>query len=271
MPRTRAAEPSEAAAARPRLLAPADVDSTKSKILEAAYRRLAQEGYAALSMREIAKDAGVNHALINYHFRTKDQLVIEVLDAANRRLLARQSAMYRGPGSFAEKWSEARRFYESDLASGFVRVQAELWAASLANAELREKFLPRVLAWKQLVLDAVREAMAAAESHGVTLPPAITAEVVACWISQFWLGMEWADLLDVKQERAMHGAALDAVQWLLRWLDTQGNGGAAAHAATQLRTGKAPKGAKSNTHAKPTPTTRHAAKTRTASKPRTRG
>lgn len=249
----------------------ADRSDTRGKILDAAFRRLATEGYAALSVREIARDAGVNHALINYHFRTKDQLVIEVLDAANRRLLARQSAMYRGPGSFAEKWSEARRFYESDLASGFVRVQAELWAASLANAELREKFLPRVLAWKQLVLDAVREAMAAAKSHGVTLPPAITAEVVACWISQFWLGMEWADLLEVKQERAMHGAALDAVQWLLRWLDTQGNGGAAAHAATQLRTGKAPKGAKSNTHAKPTPTTRHAAKTRTASKPRTRG
>ena len=62
-------------------------------------------------MRETAKDAGVNHALINYHFRTKDQLVIEVLDAANRRLLARQSAMYHGPSTFAEKWAEARRFY----------------------------------------------------------------------------------------------------------------------------------------------------------------
>jgi AcrR family transcriptional regulator len=271
MDRSPAARTPAPAAPELHLFDDADRSDTRGKILDAAFRRLATEGYAALSVREIARDAGVNHALINYHFRTKDQLVIEVLDAANRRLLARQSAMYRGPGSFAEKWSEARRFYESDLASGFVRVQAELWAASLANAELREKFLPRVLAWKQLVLDAVREAMAAAESHGVTLPPAITAEVVACWISQFWLGMEWADLLDVKQERALHREALDAVQWLLRWLDTQGNGGAAARAAAQLRTGKAPKVAKSNAHATPTQTTRRAAKIRTAPKPRTRG
>jgi AcrR family transcriptional regulator len=250
-----------------RLFDEADRSDTRAKILDAAFRRLATEGYAALSVREIAKDAGVNHALINYHFRTKDQLVIEVLDAANRRLLARQSAMYRGPGSFAEKWSEARRFYESDLASGFVRVQAELWAASLANAELREKFLPRVLAWKQLVLDAVREAMAAAESHGVTLPPTITAEVVACWISQFWLGMEWADLLDVKQERALHREALDAVQWLLRWLDTQDSGAAAA-AKGRPRAGKAtPKRKKSGARATPTRTTRRAAKPRTAAKP----
>src|SRR5262252_5884778 len=120
---------------------------TKAKILDAAFRRLATEGYAALSIREIARDAGVNHALINYHFRTKDQLVIEVLDEANRRLLARQQQMYRGPGGFAAKWAEARRFYESDLASGFVRVQAELWAAAMSNAGLREKFQPRIRAW----------------------------------------------------------------------------------------------------------------------------
>src|SRR5512146_344780 len=111
-----------------RVLAKERRGDTKGKILEAAFRRLATEGYAALSMREIARDAGVNHALINYHFRSKDQLVIAVLDAANRQLLERQQRMYREPGGFAEKWAAAREFYRSDLASGFVRVQAELWA-----------------------------------------------------------------------------------------------------------------------------------------------
>ena len=192
---------------------------TRAKILGAAFRRLASEGYAALSVREIAKDAGVNHALINYHFRTKDQLVIDVLDAANQHLLARQASMYEGPGGFAQKWVEARRFYRSDLASGFVRVQAELWAASLSNPELRSKFLPRLLAWKQLVLGAVREALGAAKAHGIELPSAFTAEVIACWISEFWLGMEFADLLGVKEEQVTHRAALDALQSLLEALD----------------------------------------------------
>jgi AcrR family transcriptional regulator len=253
-----------ATAADSRLFEEADRGDTKAKILEAAFRRLATEGYAALSVREIAKDAGVNHALINYHFRTKDQLVIEVLDAANRRLLARQSAMYHGPSTFAEKWAEARRFYESDLASGFVRVQAELWAASLANTELREKFLPRILAWKQLVLEAVRAAMAAAEAHGVKLPPTITAEVVACWISQFWVGMEFADLLDVKEERVAHRDALEAVQWLLRWLDERGNSPKRMRQAPAKET--TPKA-----RAKATPVNGRAAKPRKAPSPRTRG
>jgi len=99
---------------------------TRERILEATFRRLVSEGYAALGVREIAKDAGVNHALINDHFRSKDQLVVDVLDAVNQRLLQRQAAMYEGDDGFAQKWANARRFYEDDLASGFVRLQAEL-------------------------------------------------------------------------------------------------------------------------------------------------
>ncbi|MGE0802677.1 MAG: TetR/AcrR family transcriptional regulator [Lautropia sp.] len=220
MDRARSSRAGGAPAGEP-LLFDADRGDTRAKILAAAFRRLVSDGYAALSVRDIAKDAGVNHALINYHFRTKDQLVIDVLDAANQRLLARQAAMYQAPGSFAQKWAEARRFYESDLASGFVRVQAELWAASLSNAGLREKFLPRLLAWKQLVLGAVREALEAAEAHGIELPRALTAEVIACWISEFWLGMEFADLLGVKEEQVTHRAALDALQALLESLDAR--------------------------------------------------
>jgi hypothetical protein len=129
--------------------------------------------------------------------------------------------MYESSGGFAQKWASARLFYEDDLASGFVRLQAELWAASLSNPGLREKFVPRLMEWKKLVLGAVREALTALEADGTKLPPPFTAEVIACWISEFWLGMEFADLLGVKEEEGSHRAALDAVQWLLEWLDAK--------------------------------------------------
>jgi AcrR family transcriptional regulator len=204
-----------------RLLAEADLGETKAKILDAAFRRLVDEGYAALSVREIAKDAGVNHALINYHFRTKDQLVIAVLEAANRRLLERQQRMYRSDASFAEKWAQARSFYEDDLASGFVRVQAELYAASLSNPSLREKFLPQVTAWKLVVLEGVRDALRALEESGTKLPPPFSAEAIACWVSEFWLGMEFANLLGSSPNDSEHRGALDAMQLLLEQLDSR--------------------------------------------------
>lgn len=204
------------------LFAEGDLGETKAKILDAAFRRLANEGYAALSMREIARVAGVNHALINYHFRSKDELVIAVLDAANRELLARQQRMYAAPGDFAAKWAQARAFYQGDLASGFVRVQAELWAASLSNPGLREKFLPRLRAWRDVVLGAVRDAVAALEAQGTKLPPPFTAEVIATWISEFWLGMEFVDLIGDRGEHRQHRAALDAMQVILETLDRPG-------------------------------------------------
>ncbi|HET8696409.1 MAG TPA: TetR/AcrR family transcriptional regulator [Gammaproteobacteria bacterium] len=202
-----------------RLAVAADPAETQTKILDAAFRQLATKGYASLSMREIAKDAGVNHALINYYFRSKDQLVIAVLDEANRQLLERQQKMYAAPSTFAEKWAEARRFYKDDVASGFVRVQAELWAASMSDEALREKFLPRLLAWRKLVLGGVRDALAALDANGVKLPAPLTAEAIACWISEFWLGMEFVDLIGGTRERAEHTAALDAVEELLERLD----------------------------------------------------
>lgn len=204
----------------PRLFGNADLGETKAKILDAAFRRLAMEGYAALSTREIARDAGVNHALINYHFHGKDQLVIAVLNEANRQLLERQQAMYREPGDFAQKWAKARSFYRDDLASGFVRVQAELWAASLSNAGLREKFVPRIRAWKRVVSEGVAEAVSTLKGCGVKLPPPFTPEVISCWISEFWVGMEFSDLLG-PGERSHHQAALDAVEKLLEDLDTR--------------------------------------------------
>jgi hypothetical protein len=142
-----------------------------------------------------------------------------VLDAANRQLLERQHRMYRDASGFAEKWAAAREFYKSDLASGFVRVQAELWAASLSNPGLREKFMPRILAWKQVVLEGVTEALEVLRGCGVKLPAPLTADVVACWIYEFWLGMEFSDLLGATEDKVPHRAALDGVQTLLEKLD----------------------------------------------------
>lgn len=208
---------------------------TKTRILQAAFRTLATQGYAALSVREIAKDAGVNHALINYHFGTKDRLVIAVLDEANRLLLERQRRMYASPGGFAQKWAQARAFYEDDLASGFVRVQAELYAASLSNVELREQFLPRIRAWKGVVLEAVREAL---RMHAPRLPEGFDAEAIATLISEFWLGMEFARLIGGDEERVRHEPALDAIGRMLAALEASGNSpGGAARDTTARRGG----------------------------------
>lgn len=49
------------------------------KLIEAATPLFAARGYAAVSIRDVAKTAGLNSALINYHFGGKEGLYLEVL------------------------------------------------------------------------------------------------------------------------------------------------------------------------------------------------
>lgn len=52
---------------------------TPQKILDAAEQLFAEHGFAAVSLRSIVKSAGVNIALVNYHFGSRDELVCEVI------------------------------------------------------------------------------------------------------------------------------------------------------------------------------------------------
>jgi len=52
---------------------------TRSLIMRAARDRFLAEGYAGTSVRAVARDAGVDHALVNYHFGSKQGLFGEVM------------------------------------------------------------------------------------------------------------------------------------------------------------------------------------------------
>jgi len=53
---------------------------TKQKILDAAERLIAEQGYDATSLRQIIGDAGVNLAAIHYHFGSKEELLQALVD-----------------------------------------------------------------------------------------------------------------------------------------------------------------------------------------------
>lgn len=53
---------------------------TKRRILDEARAHFSRVGFEGTSTRAIAKDAGINHSLIVYHFESKEQLWRSVMD-----------------------------------------------------------------------------------------------------------------------------------------------------------------------------------------------
>jgi AcrR family transcriptional regulator len=60
--------------------------TTKDKLMDAAEKLFARRGFHGTSLREITGEAGVDLALVNYHFGGKKQLLAAVLDRRGKVL-----------------------------------------------------------------------------------------------------------------------------------------------------------------------------------------
>ena len=61
-------------------------DHTREATIKAAVHLFAEKGFDGTSVRDIVTKARVNQAAINYHFKTKDGLYLEVLKTAFEKL-----------------------------------------------------------------------------------------------------------------------------------------------------------------------------------------
>src|ERR1700719_5361569 len=78
---------------------------TSTTLLEAANKVLRQNGYAALSTRDVAAVAGVPLSQIHYHFGSKQGMVLALFEYLNAQLLDRQNAMVIDTGLIlTEQW-----------------------------------------------------------------------------------------------------------------------------------------------------------------------
>jgi AcrR family transcriptional regulator len=60
-------------------------EQSREQILDAAVRRIAQEGIDSVSISRIARDAGVSSSLVHYHFVSRESLLAEAVEHSYER------------------------------------------------------------------------------------------------------------------------------------------------------------------------------------------
>lgn len=81
----------------------------RQRILACALDRVAEAGFAALTMQGLAESVGIATGSLYRHFRSKGELAAEVFAAASQREVDALAVALRGPGSPAERLSAGLR------------------------------------------------------------------------------------------------------------------------------------------------------------------
>ena len=133
----------------------------REAFLDAAERLLVDVGWADVTTRRLAQEAGLNHGLVHYYFGSMEEVLVEVLERFTARLIERQRALYGGDEPFIEKWRTAMRYLDEDRSSGYQKVWFELQALAWNRPALRERVAHVNAEWRLVLTEALSAAMTA--------------------------------------------------------------------------------------------------------------
>lgn len=170
---------------------------TKERLVEAALATIKEEGYGGTTARAIAGRAGVNQALIYYHFGDIKNLLLAALDATSTQRMLSYQALLDKTETIEDLVQLARDIYREDLAAGHVTVLSELIAGSLQHPELGPEVLKRLRPW----IDFAEQSIAKV-TRGSVLETLIPARDVAVGIVAFYLGVDLLHQLDPAESPA---------------------------------------------------------------------
>ena len=165
----------------------------RARIVKAARKLLAEEGYDRVTMKQVAREAGVAQGLIHYYFSGKDEILLEVLMEASREYARETERLARSlpeGESLAEAALAATRERVYRMPEWY-RLRYELLAMGLRKPE----FLRGVAA----LLGSGREGIAATLSRisgGVDPEPAPQRQALAAVLLSCFDGLALQKLAD---------------------------------------------------------------------------
>ncbi|MCF3106366.1 TetR/AcrR family transcriptional regulator [Streptomyces roseoverticillatus] len=169
---------------------------TKERLIRAADTVLRTQGYAKSSARTIAKEAGVNSALVFYHFGGVDPLLFAALDRSSAERMELLAEAVAGARTLEDLVDAGTRVYRSDIDGGHLTLFSELVAAAVAKPELREEIRVRAEPWISFVEQTLERVIGGTPLARLTPPRDLANAAIT-----FYLGVNLFTVLDSDRSR----------------------------------------------------------------------
>ncbi|MFF8994975.1 TetR/AcrR family transcriptional regulator [Streptomyces sp. NPDC014983] len=178
---------------------------TKTKLLEGALRTLTEQGIAKTSARTVAAAAGVNQALVFYHFGTVDELLAAACRYGAERAVARYRARLAAVTSLSELLAVGREIHERERDGGHVALLGQLLAGAPTHVALGPATAAGLRLWIAEIEQVLGRLLAATPFAEFVDPAGLARTVAASFV-----GIELYEGVD----EAGAEAALDALDQL---------------------------------------------------------
>jgi AcrR family transcriptional regulator len=120
---------------------------TRERLLAGAIATLRDKGIAGVSARSIAAAAGVNQALVFYHFGTVEDLVVAACQSETQKRVSLYSDQFAEVVSLRELLTVGQSMHEVERAAGNTQVLAQVLAGAQTNPMLAEAARQAVGLW----------------------------------------------------------------------------------------------------------------------------
>jgi AcrR family transcriptional regulator len=182
----------------------AEDSKTRAALLDAAQKLMLEEGYAAVTSRRIAAEAGLKPQLVHYYFRAMDDLFLALLRRGAEQNLARLVRALASPQPLRALWAFSSEPSGTTLHMEFTAlanhrkvIRAELAAYAEQFRTLQVAVLERVLAEHGIDSEAfppaalavlmvsISQVLVMEEALGVTMGHAEMRALVARSLARF--------------------------------------------------------------------------------------
>lgn len=203
--------------------------NTKQRLIDGALQAIRTHGIAGVSARTVAACAGVNQALVFYHFGTVDDLLASACHTATAQRVKVYRDRFAAVGSLRELLDLGRDLHAEERKQGNVAVLAQLLTGAQTDARLAPPVQEALHLWTAEIESVLHRLLDGSPLADLTDPAGLARAVAAAFI-----GLELYEGVDP----AGATAALDALERLAVLVDVVEDLGPLARRALRSRSRK---------------------------------